>query len=149
MPTTASASPWSGRFWHRCRSGAPPTFAFEALRSQGDDRRACKLTVELLALAHECAGEAELASLIGAELDAGRLPDPGELRGRLRPQQTSIPAVAVELAPLAIYDELVAVEATASPFMTEAGLPRDSTMHRLRRGSCSRRCARCTRAYCP
>ncbi len=88
--------------------------AFEALRSQGDDRRACKITVELLALAHECAGEAELASLINADLDASRLPDPGELRQRLRPQQTPIPTVAVELAPLAIYDELAAVEASGS-----------------------------------
>jgi hypothetical protein len=100
-----------------------PAFAraFEALRSQGDDRRACKITVELLALAHECAGEAEMAGLIDVDLDAGRLPDPGALRGRLRPQQTPIPAIAVELAPLAIYDELAAVEATTSPVMTEAG----------------------------
>ncbi|SKA25971.1 hypothetical protein SAMN02745126_04587 [Enhydrobacter aerosaccus] len=89
--------------------------AFEAWRDQDDARRACKVTVELLALAYECAREAELASLIGADLDAGRLPDPGELRARLRPQQTPIPAVAVELAPLAIYDELAAVEATTTP----------------------------------
>ncbi|HEY6982098.1 MAG TPA: IS21 family transposase [Reyranella sp.] len=96
--------------------------AFEAWRSHGDDRRACKLTVALLALAHECAGEAELASLIGADLDAGRLPDPAALRQRLRPQQAAVPAVAVELAPLAIYDELAAVDATASAFTAEAGL---------------------------
>jgi hypothetical protein len=96
--------------------------AFEALRSQGDDRRACKATVELLALAHECAGEAELASLIGADLDAGRLPDPAALRQRLRPQQAAIPAVAVELAPLAIYDELAVVDATASVITADAGL---------------------------
>ena len=35
--------------------------AFEALREEGDKRRACKVTVELLALAHERACEAELA----------------------------------------------------------------------------------------
>ncbi|MGE0578390.1 MAG: IS21 family transposase [Reyranella sp.] len=96
--------------------------AFEALLSHGDQRRACKLTVELLALAHECAGEAELASLVGADLDAGRLPDPAELRRRLRPQQAAIPAVAVELAPLTIYDELAAVDATSTPLTADAGL---------------------------
>jgi len=37
---------------------------FETLRGHGDDRRACKVTVELLALAHERACEAELAEAI-------------------------------------------------------------------------------------
>jgi hypothetical protein len=66
--------------------------------------------------------QAELASLIGADLDAGRLPDPAALRRRLRPQQAAIPSVAVELAPLAIYDELAAVDATPTPLTSEAGL---------------------------
>ena len=46
---------------------------FETMREHGDDRRACKVTVELLALAHERACEAELAELIARDLDAGRL----------------------------------------------------------------------------
>jgi hypothetical protein len=49
--------------------------AFEALRAEVGDKRACKVTVELLALAHDRACEAELAQVIDAELDAGRLPD--------------------------------------------------------------------------
>jgi hypothetical protein len=49
--------------------------AFEALHAALGDKRACKVTVELLALAHDRACEAELAQVIDAELDAGRLPD--------------------------------------------------------------------------
>ena len=84
---------------------------FDALQERGDVRTACKVTVELLALAHERACEAELAEAIAADLDAGRLPDLAALRARFRPAETAIPNVAVELAPLRVYDELVAVAA--------------------------------------
>ena len=87
---------------------------FEALQEQGDIRTACKVTVELLALAHERACEAELAEAIAADLDAGRRPDLAALRARFRPAETAIPNVAVELAPLHVYDELVAVGAFAN-----------------------------------
>lgn len=83
--------------------------AFEALRERWDDRRACKVTVELLALAHERACEAELADAIGADLDAGGLPELALLRARFRPGETPVPSVTVELAPLATYDELAAI----------------------------------------
>ncbi len=83
--------------------------AFEALQEQGDLRRACKVTVELLALAHEQACEAELAEAIDAELDARRMPDLAALRERFRPATAAIPDVVVELAPLGVYDELAAV----------------------------------------
>ena len=82
---------------------------FETLRERYDDRHACKVTVELLALAHERACEAELADTIAADLDAGRLPDLAALRIRFRPEQAQIPDVAVVLAPLAVYDELASV----------------------------------------
>ena len=78
-------------------------------RDRCDDRHACKVTVELLALAHERACETELALAIGADLDAGRLPDLAALRARFRPEETTIPSVAVELAPLGVYDELAAI----------------------------------------
>jgi hypothetical protein len=86
---------------------------FETLREQGDDRRACKITVELLALAHEQACEAELDEAIGIELDAGRTPDLALLRGRFRPETASVPNVAVELAPLNAYDELACIHIVA------------------------------------
>ena len=82
--------------------------AFEALRERCDDRRTCKVMVELLALAHERACEAELAQAIAADLDAGRLPDLTALCARFRPEQAPIPSVAVDLAPLGVYAELAA-----------------------------------------
>jgi hypothetical protein len=45
--------------------------AFQALHQSVGDKRACKSTVELLALAHDRGCEAELSELIDAELDAG------------------------------------------------------------------------------
>jgi hypothetical protein len=88
--------------------------AFETLCEREGDKRACKVTVELLALAHERACEAELAIAIDAEIDAGRLPDPARLRARFLPDDTSVPDVVVELAALRAYDELAAVRAHAA-----------------------------------
>lgn len=85
--------------------------AFEALRSKIGDKRACKITVALLALAHERACEADLAEAITVELEAGRLPDPDALQARFQPDATVIPCVSVILAPLSSYDELAAVMA--------------------------------------
>jgi hypothetical protein len=94
-----------------------PAFArvFDQLREQGDDRRACKVTVELLAIAHERACEAELALAIDADLNAGRLPDIKALQAYFQPDTRSAPKVTVELAPLSAYDELalVALEVAA------------------------------------
>jgi hypothetical protein len=67
------------------------------------------VTVELLALAHERACEAELSDVIAADLDAGRLPDLAALRARFRPEAAPIPSVTVELASLDVYDELAAI----------------------------------------
>jgi hypothetical protein len=83
--------------------------AFEALRERCHDWPACKIMVELLALAHERACEAELAIAIDAELDAGRLPNLAQLRARFRPGDTPVPDIVVELAALSAYDELAAV----------------------------------------
>ena len=83
--------------------------AFEVLRERCGDRQACKATVELLALAHERACEVELAEAITTDLEAGRLPDVAMLGARFRPEETPIPNVAVELAPLNVYDELAAI----------------------------------------
>jgi hypothetical protein len=85
--------------------------AFEVLQQKVGDKRACKVTVELLALAHERTCEAELAVLIEEELDAGRLPDIAILRERFGPNPASVPVVNVTLVSLCAYDELAAVYA--------------------------------------
>jgi hypothetical protein len=88
--------------------------AFEALREREGDKRACKVTVELLALAHERACEAELAMMIDTGLDAGRLPDLDRLRACFVSDDTPVPEVVVALAALSAYDELAAIHAHAA-----------------------------------
>jgi hypothetical protein len=83
--------------------------AFEALLAKESEKRACRVAVELLALAHERACEAELAETIEAILEAGELPDPARLRDRFKPDAAAIPDVTVELVPLSAYDELAVV----------------------------------------
>ncbi|GGC72231.1 hypothetical protein GCM10011504_57270 [Siccirubricoccus deserti] len=80
--------------------------AFEALRAAMPDRLACRATVELLALAHERACEAELAGLVEAELKAGRLPDMAGLRARFAPDAAALPDITVSHPSLAAYEEL-------------------------------------------
>ena len=94
--------------------------AFEALQQSVGDKRACKLTVELLALAHDRGCEAELAELIDAELDAGRLPDLALWRERFGPSPASVPMIEVEFVPLSTYDELAAVHAVQATSDLEA-----------------------------
>ena len=85
--------------------------AFETLHRTVGDKRACKVTVELLALAHDRGCEAELADAIDGELDAGRLPDLAILRERFGPNPASVPVITVTFVPLSAYDELAAVHA--------------------------------------
>ena len=94
--------------------------AFESLCAELGDKRACKLTVELLALAYDRACEAELAQVIDADLDEGRLPDLAALRERFGPSPGSVPVIEVELVPLSAYDELAAVHAVAPTSNLEA-----------------------------
>jgi hypothetical protein len=93
--------------------------AFEALHQTVGDKRACKLIVELLALAHDRSCEAELAQLIDAELDAGRLPDLAILRERFAPNPASVPTIKVAFVPLSVYDELAAVHAVKATSNSE------------------------------
>jgi hypothetical protein len=94
--------------------------AFEALRANDGEKRACKVTVELLALAHDRGCEAELAQAIDTDLDAGCLPDLAALRDRFGPSLASAPVIEVDLAPLHAYDELAAVYAIEPAFSLEA-----------------------------
>jgi hypothetical protein len=80
--------------------------AFEVLMDQRSDKVACKITVELLALAHDYACEAELAQALETELEAGRLPCLDLLRERFRPATATLPRVMVQSVPLGLYDEL-------------------------------------------
>src|SRR5260370_21863909 len=94
--------------------------AFEALHESVGDKRACKSTVELLALAHDRGCEAELSELIDAELDAGRLPNLALLRERFAPSPASVPQIRIAFLALISYDELAAWSALLPPSQQEA-----------------------------
>lgn len=74
----------------------------------------------MLALAHDRGCEAELAELIDAELDAGRLPDLALLRERFSPNPASVPAIKVAFVALSSYDELAVVRAVGPTSNREA-----------------------------
>jgi transposase InsO family protein len=88
---------------------------FEALLAAGNERQACKTMVGLLSLAHERGCEADLADLLEADLQAGRLPDLQVLRERFQSAAVSIADVAVDLVPLSVYDELGTVHQEPAP----------------------------------
>ena len=85
--------------------------AFEGLLASDSEKQACRTMVGLLALAHDRACEAELAAIIEADLDAGRLPDLDALYRRFAPDASAIPDITVELVPRHLYDELGTVRA--------------------------------------
>ncbi len=80
---------------------------FDVLLERLPSNKACRLMVDLLALAHERGCEAELAALLEADLDAGRLPDMAALRRRFAPDPARLPNVVVQLVPLNTYEGLV------------------------------------------
>lgn len=82
--------------------------AFEALMAKMPEKLACKITVELLALAHDRGCERELAEELDRELDHGALPDPVALRRLFGPDPADLPIVSVLPVTLDSYDALVA-----------------------------------------
>ena len=80
--------------------------AFEAMIKKLPARVACRTMVDLLALAHERACEAELAERLDVDLDAGRLPDLKRLRALFSPEAAAVPAIVVSYAPLSAYEDL-------------------------------------------
>jgi hypothetical protein len=80
---------------------------FEALRDALPERQACRIMVDLLALAHERGCEAELAVELATELEAGRVPDLTTMRTRFAPDPAGLPQVRVQLAPLSAYEGLL------------------------------------------
>jgi transposase InsO family protein len=80
---------------------------FEVLLDQSGDRQACRTMVDLLALAHDCGCEAELAAQLEEDLRQKRLPDIPALRALFAPPPESLPGISVQLADLSSYDRLV------------------------------------------
>ena len=85
-------------------------WTFDRLLEKLPEKSACRLMVDLLALAHERGCEAELATLLVADLTASQLPDIAALRARFAPDPASLPDVVVELTPLVAYEALLDAE---------------------------------------
>ena len=71
------------------------------------EKLACRLTVDILELAHDRGCEAEIATLIAEHLDAGALPDMAVLRARFSPDPAALPDISVPIAPLSDYNALL------------------------------------------
>src|SRR5512144_3068566 len=80
---------------------------FDALLQRLPEKRACRIMVDLLALAHDRGCEAELADLLAADLEAGRLPDMTAVCSHFAPDPARVPHVVVHLVPLDAYEDLV------------------------------------------
>jgi hypothetical protein len=83
---------------------------FDRLLEKLPAKSACRLMVNLLALAHERCCEAELATLLAADLAAGQLPDIAPLRERFAPDPAALPDVVVHLTPLIAYEVLLGAD---------------------------------------
>jgi transposase InsO family protein len=92
--------------------------AFDLLVERLPGRQACRIMVELLAMAHERGCESELADELSVCLDDRRLPDMAALRARFAPDPARLPNVVVRLAPLQAYEALIG--ANHEPVMGDA-----------------------------
>lgn len=75
--------------------------AFKTLSAQLPEKMACKITVKLLAVAHDRGCERELADELEKALDTGNLPDPVALRRLFGPDPADLPSISV--LPVALY----------------------------------------------
>ena len=80
---------------------------WEALIAALPARNACRTMVGLLALAHDRACEAVLASELEAVLAAGELPNLALLQQRFAPSSIAVPEVTVSLPAAVAYDALL------------------------------------------
>jgi transposase InsO family protein len=85
---------------------------FDMLMQRLPERQACRIMVDLLAMAHERGCESELADQLDAALQARRLPDMAALRERFAPDPSRLPNVVVRLAPLNAYEALIGTNLT-------------------------------------
>jgi hypothetical protein len=80
---------------------------FDRLLEKIPAKSACRLMVDLLALAHERGCEADLAMLLAADLAAAQLPNIAALRAHFAPDPATLPEIVVQLTPLVAYEALL------------------------------------------
>jgi len=82
---------------------------FDRLIERLPERQACRIMVELLAIAHERGCESQLADELSACLEERKLPDIAAIRARFAPDPAELPNIVVHLAPLDAYEALIGV----------------------------------------
>ena len=85
---------------------------YDAAMAALPEKVACKLTVDILALAHERGCEAELATLVAGLLAVGALPDMVAMRERFSPDPATLPNITVLITPLSDDNALLAAVPT-------------------------------------
>ena len=80
---------------------------FMALLEDSGEKTACRMTVNLLALAHDRGCEAALAAQIEEDLRQKRPPDMAALRALFAPTEGVLPKVEVKMADLSSYNRLL------------------------------------------
>jgi hypothetical protein len=91
---------------------------FAVLLEQTGEKAACRMTVDLLALAHDRGCETELAAQIEEDLHQNRPPDMAALRALFAPSDEALPQVEVKMADLSSYEQLVSSAAPAEEVAT-------------------------------
>jgi len=80
------------------------------------EKAACRLTVDIFALAHDRRCEAELAPIrsgvTSGLLAANELPDMAMMRARFSPDPASLPDIIVPVTPFSDYNTLLAAAPT-------------------------------------
>lgn len=85
---------------------------FTTLLERAGEKAACRMTVDLLALAHDRGCEAELAEHLEEDLRQHHTPDIPTLRALFGPSEDALPAVKVQMADLVSYNRLVSTAAS-------------------------------------
>ena len=86
---------------------------FMALLEGSGEKTACRMTVDLLALAHNRGCEAALAAQIEEDLRQRRSPDMAASRTLFGPSDEALPHVEVKMADLSSYNQLLRSAASA------------------------------------
>jgi len=89
--------------------------AWDRLVAAQSSGNACRTMVGLLALAHDRACEAELATALDAILDAGEVPDLTSLQRRFMPTSVTVPDVTVTIPAAMTYDALLSAPQMGLP----------------------------------
>jgi hypothetical protein len=89
--------------------------AWDRLIATQSSRNACRTVVDLLAVAHDRACDAELAIALEAILDAGEVLDLATLQREFMPASVAVPEVTVKIPAAMANDALLSIPQMGLP----------------------------------